>query len=48
METACLLDEFNPVKGLDSVFAIGDIAPLSLRTYQNGHPQVAQVVICRP
>ncbi len=40
------VDEYNKIKGYDSIFAIGDIA-LSTHesSYPNGHPQVAQVAI---
>ncbi|HEY8957035.1 NAD(P)/FAD-dependent oxidoreductase [Chitinophaga sp.] len=41
-----LVDEFNEIKGLKDVFAVGDI---SLQTtdpaFPNGHPQLAQVAI---
>ena len=40
-----LVDEFNLVKGLDSVFAIGDIALFESVNLPNGYPQVAQVAI---
>ncbi len=40
-----LVDEFNLVKGLDSVFAIGDIALIESAHLPNGYPQVAQVAI---
>ncbi len=40
-----IVDDFNRVKGLDSVFAIGDIARMEIETFPNGHPQVAQVAI---
>lgn len=40
-----LVDEFNQVKGADSVFAIGDIALMQTDEYPNGHPQVAQPAI---
>lgn len=40
-----LVDEFNRVKTLDSVFAIGDISLVVTKTNPNGHPQVAQVAI---
>lgn len=40
-----LVDEFNQVKGLESVYAIGDIALTESASTPNGHPQVAQVAI---
>jgi NADH dehydrogenase len=40
-----LVDEFNLVKGLDDVFAIGDSSVMTTEDYPNGHPQVAQVAI---
>ncbi len=40
-----LVDEFNRVKGLEDVFAIGDTSIMSTESYPNGHPQVAQVAI---
>lgn len=40
-----LVNEFNQVIGLDSVYAIGDIALMVSDAYPNGHPQVAQVAI---
>lgn len=40
-----IVNEFNEVEGLDSVYAIGDIALMKTRRYPNGHPQVAQVAI---
>jgi NADH dehydrogenase len=39
------VDLFNKVKGLDNVFAIGDIALMKTPEYPNGHPQVAPVAI---
>jgi len=39
------VDDFNRIKGLDAVFAIGDIALMENETSPNGHPQVAQVAI---
>jgi NADH:ubiquinone reductase (H+-translocating) len=35
------VDEFNKVKGMDNIFAIGDIALMKTPQYPNGHPQVA-------
>lgn len=36
------VDEFNRIKGLNDVFALGDIACMSTEAYPKGHPQVAQ------
>lgn len=35
------VDEFNQVKGMQDVFAIGDVACMQTKDYPNGHPQVA-------
>ncbi|MBK6950815.1 MAG: NAD(P)/FAD-dependent oxidoreductase [Crocinitomicaceae bacterium] len=35
------VDEFNQVKGLQDVFAIGDVACMVQKDWPNGHPQVA-------
>jgi NADH dehydrogenase len=41
-----LTDEFNKVKGLDNIWAIGDISiQYTDPRYPNGHPQLAQVAI---
>jgi NADH dehydrogenase len=40
-----LVNEFNQVKGLDTVFAIGDIALMKVADYPRGHPGVAQPAI---
>jgi NADH:ubiquinone reductase (H+-translocating) len=40
-----LVNEFNQVKGLTNVFAVGDIAFQTEEKYPNSHPQVAQVAI---
>ncbi|NTW24391.1 MAG: NAD(P)/FAD-dependent oxidoreductase [Lentimicrobium sp.] len=40
-----ITDEYNKVKGSDSVYAIGDIAFVEQASIPNGHPQVAQVAI---
>lgn len=40
-----LVDEFNRVKGLENVFAIGDSSVMTTEEFPNGHPQVAQVAI---
>lgn len=39
------VDEYNKVKGLDNVFALGDIALMKTELYPEGHPMVAQVAI---
>ncbi|MDE5813050.1 MAG: FAD-dependent oxidoreductase, partial [Muribaculaceae bacterium] len=40
-----IVDEFNRVKGADSVFAVGDIAMMQCEEYPAGHPQLAQPAI---
>jgi NADH dehydrogenase len=40
-----LVNEFNQVKGLSNVFAIGDIALMKVADYPKGHPGVAQPAI---
>ena len=40
-----IVDEFNQLKGIPDVFAIGDVSIMSTPDYPNGHPQVAQVAI---
>lgn len=40
-----LTDEFNRVKSLSNIFAIGDICLQTEPNYPQGHPQVAQVAI---
>jgi len=40
-----LCDEFMQIKGLDSVYAAGDIALTSEAAYPDGHPQLAQVAM---
>jgi NADH dehydrogenase len=40
-----LVDPFNGIAGLDSVYALGDIAFMTTPKYPNGHPQVASVAI---
>ncbi|MCB6972576.1 MULTISPECIES: NAD(P)/FAD-dependent oxidoreductase [Butyricimonas] len=37
-----LVDEFNRVKGMADVFALGDTALMITTDYPNGHPQVVQ------
>ena len=39
------VDEYNKVKDLQDVYAIGDIALMQQAKYEKGHPQVAQVAI---
>lgn len=39
------VDEFCKVKGVDDVYAVGDIAFMSTEKYPQGHPQVAQVAL---
>jgi len=40
-----IVDEFNRIRGLNNVFAIGDIAFMQTDGYPSGHPMVAQVAI---
>lgn len=40
-----IVDEYNRVKDLKNVFAIGDIALMQSALYPKGHPQVAPVAI---
>ena len=40
-----IVDRFNQVKGLENVYAIGDIAYMETQKYPTGHPQVANVAI---
>ena len=39
------VDAFNQVEGVESIFAIGDLACQTEAAYPKGHPQVAQVAI---
>ncbi len=39
------VDEFNRVKGLDDIYAVGDIAYMKSDDYPRGYPQLAQVAI---
>ncbi|MBV7439849.1 NAD(P)/FAD-dependent oxidoreductase [Weeksellaceae bacterium TAE3-ERU29] len=39
------VDEFNRIKGVDSIFAIGDIAEMESNEWPKGHPMVAQPAI---
>lgn len=40
-----LVDEFNAVKGVKNIFAIGDVALMETTDYPKRHPQVAPVAI---
>lgn len=40
-----IVDEYNRVKGLEDVMAIGDIAVMTSEEYPKGHPQMAQPAI---
>ena len=40
-----IVDRMNRVEGLDSVFAIGDVAYMETEKYPKGHPQLANVAI---
>ena len=40
-----IVDEFNKVKDVEDVYAIGDIAFLTSPKFQRGYPQLAQVAI---
>lgn len=40
-----VVDEYNRVKGIDDVMAIGDIAYMECDSYPHGHPQMAQPAI---
>jgi NADH:ubiquinone reductase (H+-translocating) len=40
-----LVDEFNKIKGIDDIYAIGDVSVMPTPDFPNGHPQVAQVAI---
>lgn len=40
-----IVDEYNRVKGLDDVMAVGDIALMECEDYPHGHPQMAQPAI---
>ncbi|MDJ0644692.1 MAG: NAD(P)/FAD-dependent oxidoreductase [Flavobacteriaceae bacterium] len=39
------VDEFNRIKGQESIFAIGDVAYMQTEAYPNGHPMVAPTAI---
>lgn len=40
-----IVDRFNQVEGLESVFALGDLAYMETPDFPHGHPQVAQPAI---
>ncbi len=40
-----LVDEYNRVKGMENVFAIGDVALMETLGYPNGHPMLAPVAM---
>lgn len=40
-----LVDDLHRVKGVENVYAIGDLAQMESEDYPHGHPQVAQVAI---
>lgn len=40
-----LVDDLHRVKGLEHVYALGDLAQMESEAYPHGHPQVAQVAI---
>lgn len=40
-----IVDEYNRVKGLNEVYALGDISLMMCDAYPKGHPQLAQVAI---
>lgn len=39
------VNEFNQVEGYETIFAIGDIASMSIENYPQGHPMMAQPAI---
>ena len=39
------VDNYNRVKGYDTIFALGDVAFMTAEKYPDGHPQLAQVAI---
>lgn len=39
------VDEYSRVKGLDNVYALGDMALMTTTDYPHGHPQLAQVAL---
>lgn len=40
-----LVNEFSQVKGMENIYAIGDIALMTEGAYPQGHPQLAQVAM---
>lgn len=40
-----IVDEYNAVRGMSDVYAIGDIALMMSEKYPKGHPQLAQVAL---
>ena len=40
-----IVNRYNQVNGLETIFAIGDIALMATEKYPQGHPQVAQVAL---
>ncbi|WP_289044408.1 NAD(P)/FAD-dependent oxidoreductase [uncultured Olleya sp.] len=40
-----IVNEFNQVKGLDNIFAIGDVAQMETEAAPSGHPMMAQPAI---
>lgn len=40
-----IVDEFNRVKGMDYIYAIGDVASMEVETSPKGHPMVAPVAM---
>lgn len=40
-----LVDEYNRIKGVDNVYAVGDVALMKSEKWPNGHPGVAQPAI---
>ena len=40
-----VVDEYNKVKGLENVYALGDIAYMETKDFPKGHPQLANVAI---
>jgi len=40
-----VVNEYNQVKGMPDIFAIGDVACMQTEGYPTGHPQIAQVAM---
>ena len=40
-----VVDEYNKVKGLENIYAMGDIAYMETKDFPKGHPQLANVAI---